>query len=159
MPSVVRKSFVVLGSINSTLTSVARSPADDRKDAPRYYAMLLLRQAHERGLKDPELGKRLGSRHKGHINQIRNGTLGVGFDVWFAIADWQCRAPGELLDEALSWWKTAGRRWRAEVLEEQARAAREAATPSLESEAEALVAEVVQRKSGRPPDKARVPRK
>ena len=115
-------------------------------DAMKWFTMLLLEQARQRGLTDRQIGAKLGGRQKGHIHQLRTGKVGVGFDLWEEIARWMGRPPGELLDEAVSWWKKTGAQLRAEQLEAAAQSARRnadsARLSSLPPRAPALLDEV-----------------
>lgn len=122
MPNTQRKPPLVLSHLNRIISRVP-SPKDDRSQAPKWFAKLLIDQARGQGMTDPEIGEKIG-KDKGHVHQIRSGKLGVGFDVWVALADWQNESPGEMLDRALKWWRRDGRAMAALELARMAAAKR-----------------------------------
>lgn len=97
---------------------------DDRAEALDWFTVLLIRQAQDQGRTLKQIGSAMG-RDKAHVSQILSGKLGVGNTVWMGVADWQRRDPGELMSEALAWWETRGRAYKAQVLAERAQDAEE----------------------------------
>lgn len=107
------------------LPLVADPKDDDRGEAINWYVRLLIQQGVDRGDTRKALMVR-GGIDKGHLSQVENGKLGMKFGVYFRFCRALERDPAELLAEALAWWPSAGRKYKARALEEMAKKARKA---------------------------------
>lgn len=96
-------------------------PDDDRGEALAWYFRRLVQEELDAGVERKELLERLGIA-KGHLSQLEHAKVGIGVPKLIQFAAAFRLTPGELLDRALAWWETKGRREREAVLLEQARA-------------------------------------
>jgi hypothetical protein len=99
---------------------------DDYHEAMKWFSVLLVEQALTQGKTLEQIGREL-NRHKSQVSQIAGGKLGIGMKQWMAIARWQRKQPGQLMDEAIHWWVRSGREFKATRLKLKAKEASERA--------------------------------
>lgn len=83
------------------------SAIDDRDQALPWYVRRLILQEEERGVQQKDIASATGL-NQGSISQMKR-PQGVGLRTCVLIAAYFRRTPGELLDEALTWWERGGR--------------------------------------------------
>jgi transcriptional regulator with XRE-family HTH domain len=105
------------------LEDAQESDRDDRAKAVNWYARRLLLQEQERGTKPAEIARATGLT-KTTISHIMTDARSAGLLALIKLAPYFRRTQGELLDEALRWWESHGRKEAAAELGKKAAEAR-----------------------------------
>lgn len=95
----------------STIPAVDFDEEELAEAAKWFVAMLIQHDIDRYSHTQEQIGEQLGGRQKGQVSQLLSGKTGIGLRQWMLIANWQSRPPGEMLDEALTWWRASGRTW------------------------------------------------
>lgn len=119
------ESSQALSKLSDTLRSVPDSKDDDRGEAVNWFIQMRITHALQTGkLTRAQIKKHMGFG-KGHLSQIESAKLGIKFKYFIRFAELFGEEPGAMLTEALNWWPTHGRKYRASVLQQRARGASE----------------------------------